>query len=155
MQLCFNHLTNPLCFFLLQDVLGKSWQPILRQFVNLIKHTIQPYSSWNTSGHLLNDEKIKSVLMSSQNITLLYPFISSHWDLVSTSFKHVCNFFNKCWWRLNLNLNCPLWNRYNVIDLIFLFKEGLSLISRKLSFNSSTDFLFFLVNTLKLLNTGQ
>ena len=38
---------------------------------------------------------------------------------------------------------------YNGADLMFLFKEGLSHIVRKLSFNSNTIFLFSLVSTLK------
>ena len=43
-------------------------------------------------------------------------------------------------------------NRYNGADLIFLFKEGWSLILRRLSFNSNRSFLFFLVRTLKFSN---
>ena len=40
-------------------------------------------------------------------------------------------------------------NRYNGADLMFLFKEGLSLIIRRLSFSSNRNFLSSLVSTLK------
>ena len=46
-------------------------------------------------------------------------------------------------------------NRYNGADLIFLFKEGLSLIIRRLSFNSNRNFLFSLVRTLKCSKDGE
>ena len=46
-------------------------------------------------------------------------------------------------------------NRYNGADLVFLFKEGLSLIIRRLSFNSNRNFLFSLVRTLKFSNEGM
>ena len=38
---------------------------------------------------------------------------------------------------------------------MFLFKEGLSLIIRRLSFNSNMNFLFSLVRTLKLSKDGE
>ena len=38
---------------------------------------------------------------------------------------------------------------------MFLFKEGLSLIIRKLFFNSNRDFLFSLVRTLKFSKDGE
>ena len=40
-------------------------------------------------------------------------------------------------------------NSYNDVDLMFLFKEALSLIIRWLPFISNTDFIFLLVSTLK------
>ena len=46
-------------------------------------------------------------------------------------------------------------NRYNGADLIFLFKEGLSLIIRRLSFNSNRIFLFSLVRTQKFSKDGE
>ena len=46
-------------------------------------------------------------------------------------------------------------NRYNGVDLMFLFKEGLSLSIRGFSFNSNTKFLFSLVSTLKLSKDGK
>ena len=91
--------------------------------------------------------------MPSHNITiLLYPVIRSRGDLVSTSFKHVYNP------RIELpkrGVNYTLSNRCNGADLMFLFKEGLSLIIRRLSFNANTNFLFSLVSTLKLSKDGK
>ena len=52
-------------------------------------------------------------------------------------------------------LTLTLSNRYNGADLMFLFKEGLSLIIRRHSFNSNTNFLFSLVSTLKLSKDGE
>ena len=46
-------------------------------------------------------------------------------------------------------------NRYNGADLMFLFKGGLSLIIRRLSFNSNKKFLFSLVRTLKFSKDGE
>ena len=89
--------------------------------------------------------------MPSHDITiLLYIVIRSRGDLVSTSFKHVYNP------RIELpkrGVNYTLSNRCNGADLMFLFKEGLSLIIRRLSFNFS--FLFSLVSTLKLSKDGK
>ena len=41
-------------------------------------------------------------------------------------------------------------NRHNGAQLMILLKEGLSLIINRLSSNSNENFLFFLINTLKL-----
>ena len=45
-------------------------------------------------------------------------------------------------------MNYTLSNRYNGADLMFLFKKGLFLIIRRLSFNSNLNFLFSLVSTI-------
>ena len=50
-----------------------------------------------------------------------------------------------------INLDYTLSNRYTAADLIFLFGEGLSLIIRRFSFSSNTNFLFSLINTLTFL----
>ena len=43
---------------------------------------------------MLSEEMTKSLLMPSQDTTLLlYPVMSSHKDLVSESFRHVHNIF--------------------------------------------------------------
>ena len=42
-----------------------------------------------------------------------------------------------------------LLNRYSGADVMFLFKDGLSLIINRLSFNSSKNFLFSRVRILK------
>ena len=100
-----------------------------------------------------------------------YPLISSHRDLVWAWFKHVYNFFNENEWRSNLksnwkntrnelpkrgvHLNYILSNRCNVAGLMFLIKESLSLIIRRMSFNSNANSLFSLVNTLKLPKHGE
>ena len=45
-------------------------------------------------------------------------------------------------------------NRYNSADLMRLVKESLSLIIRRISFNSDRNCLFSLVRTLKLSKDG-
>ena len=123
-------------------------------------------STWNTSIHILSKEKRTKNWSIIIDITiLLYPVISSAGDLVSASFKLRYNFFNKSWWLNNLkpnernpriqhpkirvNFNYTLSNRYNGGDLMFLLKEGLSLIFMRLPFNSNRNFLLSLVSTLK------
>ena len=50
-----NH--NP-CILYIVRRFGRRLQPIFRQFVNLINHnTVQRYSRWNTSNHVLSEEK--------------------------------------------------------------------------------------------------
>ena len=48
-----------------------------------------------------------------------------------------------------VKLNHTFSNRYKGADLMFLFKESLSLIIRRLSFNFNTNFLFYLLSILK------
>ena len=53
----------------------------------------------------MSEKKTKSILLSSQNITLLlHPVISNNKDLVTAllqSYEHVYNFFSKSRWRNN------------------------------------------------------
>ena len=46
-------------------------------------------------------------------------------------------------------------NGYNGVDLLFLFKEGLSLIINGLSSNFNKHFLFSLISTRKLSKDGE
>ena len=52
-------------------------------------------------------------------------------------------------------LNYTLSNKDNSTHVTFLFEEGLSLITRRPSFNSNINFLFSLVNTLWFLKDGE
>ena len=52
-------------------------------------------------------------------------------------------------------LNYTLSNRDNSTHATFLFKEGLSLITRRPSFNSNINFLFSLVKTLWFLKDSE
>ena len=54
-----------------------------------------------------------------------------------------------------INLDYTLSNRYNAADLMFLFTEGLSLIIRRLSFSSNTNFLISLIYTLTFSKDGE
>ena len=56
---------------------------------------------------------------------------------------------------LKEELTLAILNRYNSADLMFLFREGLSFIIRRLSSNSNTNFLFSLVSTLKFSKDGK
>ena len=108
---------------------------------------------------MLSEGETKSVLMPSQDTILVCPMISSYGELVSAPFKHNYNFFyikihditiknlirvimeeskNSTPQRWD-NLNYTLLNRYDVADLIFLFKEGLCLIINRLSFNCNKN----------------
>ena len=58
-SLSFNFSTNP-CILYIAQRSGWRLQPILRQFANLINHntdTVQQYSRWNTSNHVLSEKK--------------------------------------------------------------------------------------------------
>ena len=94
----------------------------------------------------------------------LYPLISSGGDLVFASFNHVYNFLNENQWDNNLKsnqkkheLNSPkeelTWTIFCRIGIMVLFKEGLSLIIRRLSSNSNTN-LQFLIQSNKWLLTA-
>ena len=52
-------------------------------------------------------------------------------------------------------LNYTLSNRGNSTHVTFLFKEDLSLITRRPSFNSNINFLFSLVRTLWFLKDSE
>ena len=154
------------------------FRPIFRQFVNLIKHnTMQHYSRWNTSNHMLSEKKKKQnkKLTNTNATTKHYTFATSldqqSWRYSLSLISQCLQFFNKKLWRSNLkskkkdpkikllkrevNLNYTKSNSYNGADLMFLFKEGLSLIIRRLSFSSNIYLLFSLVRTLKHLNDGE
>ena len=76
--------------FLFRDVPPEIIQHIFKQFVYLLKDTMRWYSKWNMSNHMLSEENTRSILMPSQDITLLLsPVISSCSDVISASFKHV------------------------------------------------------------------
>ena len=102
--------------------------------------------------------------MSSQDTTLLlYPVMSKCRYAVSA----IQTFSNKSKWCNNWiikiqELSSPkgelaytLPNSYNDADLMFLFKEGLSLIIKRLSLNSNRNFVFSLVRTLKFPKDGE
>ena len=61
-------MTNP-CILYIARRFGWRLQPIFRQFVNLINHnTIQWYSRWNTSNHMLSEEKKNEKLINNVQI---------------------------------------------------------------------------------------
>ena len=70
----FNFLTSPCVLYIVWSF-GQRLHPIFRQFVNLIIYnTMQWYSRWNMSNHMLSEEKKHknwSVLMSSQDIAFV------------------------------------------------------------------------------------
>ena len=72
---------------------GQRLQPIFRQFVNLIDHnTIQWCSRWNTSNRTLSEENSKrnwSMLMSSQDITLLLYPVMSKWGYPVSAYSNI------------------------------------------------------------------
>ena len=117
---------------------------------------------------MVNEEK-RTLLMSTQDNAIAI-FLDQQSQRSSFSLIQTClNFFlNENQWRDNVigririelpkigvNLNYTLSNRYNGADLIYLFKEGLSLIMKRLSFNSNAIFLFSLVSTLKFSKDGE
>ena len=94
---------------------------------------------------------------------MLYPVISSRRDLVLASFTFTIFLLNIDNITIEilirrireLSINHTLSNRYNGSDLMFQFKEGLSLTIRRISFSANINFLISLASTLKHSNDGE
>ena len=106
-------------------------------------------------------KSINTYVITRHNIAISHnqQWWRSRFRLIQTCLQ----FFNKRCWQKTLksnlkdpsielpkrrvHLNFTMLNRYDGADLTFLFKKGLSLIIRRIFFNSNTNLLFSFVNT--------
>ena len=120
----------------MRDVSVKRRQSIFRQFINLIKHTMQWYSRWHTSNHILSEEKkaktkTKTKTKSEQKL-INTNAITTHnaiaissdqksWRASLNLIQAWLQLLNKCLWHKNLKSLCQN-------QRIELRKEELTLI---------------------------
>ena len=102
----------------MRDVSVKRRQSIFRQFVNLIKHTMQWYSRWHTSNHILSEEKKsknknenKNKKWANTNAITTHNAIAissdqKSWRASLNLIQAWLQLLNKCLWHKNLKSLC-------------------------------------------------